>query len=588
MSKISIVEGDIIEVVGGNDVSYAKGEIVNSGSTVIQAGKENGVIHGTNKPVPFIEFDTQIALIAEFEPLAGYNGEFGFDWLKCDDSDSVLKVQTDNIVNLEYVFDDLKQEYISVSTDSSIVNKIKKEYKKFPLKLPYYIPWLSLLNVNQEIKLNMICKPVISGEDITNEEISFKKNDFYEVMIDGQTNENIKYKPDGKPKEITIKCVKPTEEVSITAIDKNGKEIGKINTANNSKIYDLPVRLICVVKDTPNKEIEISKLIADFKSNQIEEYLNKNSLNQALIRTSIEIDSKYRIAFDENNWNGKFYDKTNNFFIDRKDSSGGRVSYIDDDGDEIKEAKEEHILDKFLRDYKTTFEADGIKFKGILLFLSNIKKDPNDKEGGVSRTTPVSFREAIVFETNLNKKSTYAHEIAHALGLEHYFWRDAEYKSELDELKNSIKSNEEAKKRNNDAIEKNKKAKRTNSNIINERNQEIKKWKTEKAKPTYPYKKEAQDRIDYLEKENAETVKINEKIDGYIKRNEEYNSNIEKILKKQRENLDVYKNNKYKFKEKSTLNIMDYSSATNIYAQWQWKIMQKDVKSYYGSIIENK
>lgn len=33
---------------------------------------------------------------------------------------------------------------------------------------------------------------------------------------------------------------------------------------------------------------------------------------------------------------------------------------------------------------------------------------------------------------------------------------------------------------------------------------------------------------------------------------------------------------------------MDYSSKTNIYIYWQWKIMQDDVKAYYGSVFENK
>lgn len=33
---------------------------------------------------------------------------------------------------------------------------------------------------------------------------------------------------------------------------------------------------------------------------------------------------------------------------------------------------------------------------------------------------------------------------------------------------------------------------------------------------------------------------------------------------------------------------MGYSSKRNIYTKWQWKIMQNDVKLYYGFIIENK
>ncbi|SHL25703.1 DUF4280 domain-containing protein [Flavobacterium chilense] len=565
-------------------------------------------IDTTGAPVPPQE-EVDVDLIVEFELLSTYDGEFGFDWLKCDDSDNILKIQTDDISNLEYVFDDTKLEYISVVTVPDIKNKIKKDYKKTALNIPYYAYWLSLMQINQEIKLNMICKPVKTGEDITKGEISFMKNDFYEVVIDGQKNENIKYTPDGMPKEITIKCIKTSKQVDITPINKNKKEVGKIIAVDNTNIFDLSVRLVCVVKDTPNKEAEISKLISDFKTDKIEDYLNKNSLNQALIKTTIEVDNKYRIAFDETSWDGIFYNKTGNYFTNRKDPAGGKVSYIDDDGEEQKNVEYEHILDKFLREYKNTFETDGKKFRGILLFITNINKDSNDKEGGVSRTQPVNFREAIVFASNLTNKSTYAHEIAHALGLEHTFWSDVNDVTELtknetylNDLKNGIKSNENtketninAKKSNDENIKKNAAAKKSNEEAIRIRKLEIDKWTMEMKKPTYPYKKEAQVRIDDLKDQNKKTKAINDEIDEITKRNNKnnddiklYNEKIDKSLKRQKDNLNVYKNNKYKFIKKSTLNIMDYSSKINILTHWQWEIIQNDVKSYYGSTTENK
>lgn len=192
-------------------------------------------------------------------------GEFGFDWLKADNNGAPLKIQQDDIANLEFVFDHSKQEYSSVSMVPNLKNEIKKEYRQFPLKVPYYIPWLSLMQINQEIKLNMVCNAINPGDDITRGEIFFSKNEFYEVTVDGQKNENIKYKPDGKPKEITIKCIKPSRETGIIAVDKNGKEIGKIVAIDNTQIFELPVRLVCVVKDTLNKEAEITQLISYFK-----------------------------------------------------------------------------------------------------------------------------------------------------------------------------------------------------------------------------------------------------------------------------------------------------------------------------------
>ncbi|WP_435524292.1 M43 family zinc metalloprotease [Chryseobacterium indoltheticum] len=603
MSKETFIGGNLTEEIGGSYKIYVReGYEVTSLHEVVYNADEK-IKHGINEQAPFAEFNTGIDLYIEFEPLPTYDGEFGFDWLKVDNSDAPLKVQTDDIANLEFVYDSSKQEYSSVSATPNLKNEIKKEYKQFPLKVPYYIPWLNLMQIGQEIKLNMICKPIDSGEDITKEEVSFGKNEFYEVIIDGQKNENIKYTPDGNPKEITIKCIKPSKDIGIIAVDKNGKEIGKIAAIDNTKTFELPVRLICVVKDTVNKETEIAQLISDFKSEKIEDYLNKNSLNQALIKTTVEIDSKYRIAFDETAWSGTFYDKTNNWFTNRKNSDGSKVKYIDDNGEEIEHIYE-HILDKFLRDYKTAFEADGKEFKGILLFITNIDKDKNDNEGGVSRTKPVNFREAIVFGSNLKDKSSYSHEIAHALGLEHYFWRDAEYKKSLDELKQNIKSNEDAIIKNNENIKicnnnikifkENEKIYAGNMKIFQNNIKEYESY--QKTHPNYykenpkvaSFVKEQKEKIRKAQEDiqnTPENIKKEEtKISEYVKANE----NIEKLLIKQKNNLNVYKENKIKFKEKSTLNIMDYSSTVNLFTNWQWKIMQNDVKSYYGTITENK
>lgn len=588
MSKITIVGGDIIEKIGGRDLSFAKEEIINSGSSVIQTGKEKGVSFGKNGKAPFIKFNTGIRFYVEFEPLPSYNGEFGFDWIKVDNDDKILKIQTIDIDTLEYVFDNERQEYLSVRENPNLKDNIKKEYNKVkPFDIPYYIPWLSLMSIGQEIKLNMISKPIHPEYDMSKEIISFTKNENYEIIIDGNKNENIRYIPNKEAKEVIIKCIKPSTQNEIVAVDGSGRNIGKIVAVDNTKVYELPVRLVCVVKNTINKDTEISKLISDFKQEKIEDYLNENSLNQALIKTKVEIDSKYHIAFDEELWNGEFYHKEGNYFINRKDPSGGKVSYIDDDGKEVKDADYEHVLDKFLREYKNIFERDGEKFKGILLFISNISKNPEDKEGGVSRTMPVHFREAIVFGKNLKDKSTYAHEIAHALGLEHTFLEEKEIIL-FDAIKRYIKEANEIKNEDNRILEINENALSHNKNIIKNNQVEINKWENEKKKTNYPYKKKAQERIDFLKKENKEITEKNKYIQEQINigknKIEELNNNI----KKYEEEILIYIKNMYRFRKEFTLNILDYSERTNSFFQWQWKIMQKDIKKYYGKIIENK
>ena len=528
-------------------------------------------IEGAGAPVPVP--DINVDCIVEFTPLSSYTGDFGFDWLDWDEKDTLLKSQGIDIANLEYVFDKSKLEYTPVATTPSLKNKIKNDFTKQKMNVPYYVPWLSMLPTQGDIKMNMTCKPVISGSDISKNILTFEKNDYYQVIIDGNINEAIQHKPTTAPKEITIKCIKPCAETDIIVKTADNKIVGKIRAKGNIKVYNLPVRLVCLVKDTPSKEAEINQLISDFKSEGIVNYLNKNSLNQALIQTSVEIDAKYHLAFNESQWAGKFYDKTKNCFTNRKDSAGGKVSYIDDDGEEQKDRDYEHVLDKFLRDYKEKFEKNSPKFKGIILFVTNIEKDPSDKEGGVSRTTPVNFREAIIFKPNLKDKSTYAHEIGHILGLTHYFWRDAEYNQSLNNLKIGIIQN-------NAAIgsrEANIKISESNIKIHDGNIKEYEEY--QKKHPNY-YK--ANPTIDKFVKDQKSGMQKELK---EIKKSQEEIKAIEETLVNQENNLNVYKSNKFKFKETGTSNIMDYSVKTNYYSCWQWQLMQNDVLKFYGNII---
>ena len=70
-----------------------------------------------------------------------------------------------------------------------------------------------------------------------------------------------------------------------------------------------------------------------------------------------------------------------------------------------------------------------------------------------------------------------------------------------------------------------------------------------------------------------------------IKKSQEEIKAIEETLVNQENNLNVYKSNKFKFKETGTSNIMDYSVKTNYYSCWQWQLMQNDVLKFYGNII---
>ena len=145
MSKITIVGGNIIERIGGKDLSFARGEIINIGSSVIQTGKEKGVSYGIPRFTPLIQ---QIKLIVNFRPKKDWKGEFGFDWMRQDDT----KLFNDNkfIDIVAYQYTDSKyttkvkshNQYDGYfKTDKTMYDNLKKLYKPFlylgkPLKIP--------------------------------------------------------------------------------------------------------------------------------------------------------------------------------------------------------------------------------------------------------------------------------------------------------------------------------------------------------------------------------------------------------------------------------------------------------------------
>lgn len=54
MSRTRIVKGNITKIIGGDYKRYSKDDIENSGSKIIQVGKEGGVSYGEPKKPPII------------------------------------------------------------------------------------------------------------------------------------------------------------------------------------------------------------------------------------------------------------------------------------------------------------------------------------------------------------------------------------------------------------------------------------------------------------------------------------------------------------------------------------------------------
>lgn len=80
---------------------------------------------------------------------------------------------------------------------------------------------------------------------------------------------------------------------------------------------------------------------------------------------------------------------------------------------------------------------------------------------------------------------------------------------------------------------------------------------------------------DYLDKNPNKKREAVEILDKNI---DQYNNAIKSLEEK----ITILKNNRYKFKEKATENILDYDlNNQKTFTQWQIKIMQEEVQKYY-------
>ncbi len=125
MSKETYVGGDILEFIGGKDLSYAKGDIVNIGSQVIQNSKE-GIVYG--KP-DFIKFDGDIDKEGPWLVLRSAKKKGRNDTDTATANDLLYGDYAENSSGLAKLKRELEQEFINVELD-------KKEKDTFPLIKP--------------------------------------------------------------------------------------------------------------------------------------------------------------------------------------------------------------------------------------------------------------------------------------------------------------------------------------------------------------------------------------------------------------------------------------------------------------------
>ncbi len=311
---------------------------------------------------------------AKLERPDNYKGEFGFDWMR------------DN--------------YKTICKD---YNKLKKEYT--PTKIhdtDYFVPWLSMFPNQKGVKLKLI---------ITEIEGVSKNTEIIKLP----PQRGIKFEPnqlkvsEANGKEISIICESPlSNDTVISLLDKDDEEIGKLNVFKNDNHKQLhfnitPVRILRGNSQDKDKEaiedmIDSSHGFGDKSKDlngdlqNLQEYLNNQSLNQALLQCSI--GKVHDVIINEDEW--------------IKDDLIVEESCV---------FKGEEVLEKFDKEFKKQHPIEAKK-RGLVLFLSPLKKEEVGGEGEISE---IDAKRLVIYQSNLGDKKSFVHEVSHVLGLTHSF-----------------------------------------------------------------------------------------------------------------------------------------------------------------------
>lgn len=336
---------------------------------------------------------------ASFKLLSDYKGEFGFDWMRLHENGD-------------------SEDYKQSSLDFTLLEK-EYEVLEFVEHQKYYVPWLCMFPNHETIigkGVRLVLKADVGVEDIP-DYIDF--DDKVKLI-----NENFHFAVNGTPgDEMSVRMLCQGQCVNIyndsplaedTSIEvrlfsnilkgeeaEKGKLIGKLNVVKNSDYEKYKMNLYVIHSyingDIDHSLTEIKKRVSPVDGYEaIEYYLNKMSLNQALIQVKINLD------------NGIPYEQpiTKQELIDNE-------LLISEEPLRVKAGKyTEYVHKNFIYRNKQLKNK-----KGIFMYLSALQSNM----GGGAHTIPLNSNYCVFFRNNLGHISTYSHEIGHVLGLEHPF-----------------------------------------------------------------------------------------------------------------------------------------------------------------------
>jgi len=391
----------------------------------------------------------------------------------------------------------------------------------------YYVPWLSLRphqTVQLKLEVEFLNKNPVQPTNL----FTVAAHPDYLVTITGKTNAApMQLVPKNKQVlDVTIECLRPSPAASLRVEDEHGNLVGQFNIADNTVVYDLPLRVVYVlrgipmnpkdpVRATPPRPLYVplghqAALQQAFESLNFIDYLNNHTLNQALITCTVQapppaptpqpLAPAYQLLIDEEQWKADGYLK------------GGVL-------------QQPNQLPRYCEKLAAAHPKIG-PFNGITIFVHQLDRPPvgGNSIAASGSILPVGAKTLTIFQAGIvaGKKSTLAHELGHVFGLKHSFLDTPAITGDDDNATVAAIAQQLA-----------------------------------SLQATVP---------------GASASGL---------------QNVNNSINTLTPNLGLHQNNPFKFTQFSTENLMDYEQGTAntrlSYWHWQWFLMQADVAAYYGT-----
>nr|WP_315240550.1 hypothetical protein [uncultured Flavobacterium sp.] len=586
-----------------------------------------------------------------------YNGEFGFDWIDVDpETKEIEKIQGVPFSEVEYFYKkdpanpDLG-DIVATSTDPiGARHAIQDHYNFNPVSKHIDIPF-ALIKCDQEITLS--AEIILWQGEIKDDVITITGDEFYEFEIIGGEKEGktakIKLTKAGKI-DFKVKCLgegaEKTYEFKHSSSNRSPIAVGGITMMENNELK-LKFRVIALVSSDGNPNEKAKALFKKFNGAGIKDYLNKNSLNQAGYQVEIENEQMFKdletidvddylYAFNKEDWTSKNYYKieqrervkidANDFGVKKADGTWEMEKYDaetifeDIEADSGKKDKQNNpiMITKSvdfitIEEYEKKLKIKKKEYFGGIIILADGQCSKSGV-GAFSRTDPFNHYCLTVYSINILDKPTYAHEIAHMLGLNHTFYLgDEGLKKKWDKLR-SLKNDINEIKIKTGLFEISETTTKKsliikalkNANLDFQKDYEKRNTdyaKASKSNGTFSWEKMPVSKKVFLENSIAVITNLNNKIKSNTQAEKEFSltkdqvyldykkkdSSVYYLLKDDLVSLkidflqfysDFLSKNYLMYKKGSTQNMLDYDNTKKRFQSHQIKVMRNDYTNY--------